>query len=68
MPPRSPVGHTAYGIGEEKAMDRVVDEFGMTRVEGIVTSVAVQAAEMEEIYAGMLRLEGFALCTAGGEE
>ncbi|RLM65287.1 hypothetical protein C2845_PM16G13310 [Panicum miliaceum] len=32
FPPRSPAG--CYCIGEEKAMDRAVDGFGMTSVEG----------------------------------
>ncbi|KAL6882718.1 hypothetical protein ACP4OV_011408 [Aristida adscensionis] len=59
MPPRPPAG--AFSIGEEKAMDGMVEGFGLRRVEGMVTAAAVQMAEMEEMYAGMLRsLEGLA--------
>ncbi|TVU15576.1 hypothetical protein EJB05_39104, partial [Eragrostis curvula] len=59
MPPQAPAG--GYSMGEEKAMDRMVEGFGMRRVEGLVTSATVHAAEMEEMYAAMLRkLEGLA--------
>lgn len=57
--PQAPAG--GYSIGEEKAMGRMVEGFGMRRVDGVVTSAAVQAAEMEDMYSGMLRkLEGLA--------
>lgn len=55
QPPR---GHS---IGEQKAMDGMVEGFGLGRVEGLVASAAAQATEMEQMYAGMLRrLEGLA--------
>jgi BRISC complex subunit Abro1 len=59
IPPQAPAG--GYSIGEEKAVDRMVEGFGMRRVEGLVTSATVQVSGMEEMYAGMLRkLEGLA--------
>ncbi|KAL5214184.1 hypothetical protein ABZP36_003336 [Zizania latifolia] len=50
-----------YSIGEQKVMDGMVEGFGLERVGAVVTSAAGQAANMEEMYAGMLkRLEGLA--------
>ncbi|CAN6249074.1 unnamed protein product [Urochloa humidicola] len=68
LPSRSPTGH--YSIGEEKAMDRAVDGFEMTKVEGVLTSEAVRMAEME-MYSGkgkLRRLEGLAQVARKVEE
>ncbi|XP_039824266.1 uncharacterized protein LOC120686157 [Panicum virgatum] len=54
--PSSPAatGH-AHTIGEHKAVDEMVDGFGIGRLQGILGSAAGQAAEMYDMYAGMLR-------------
>ena len=53
--PSSPAatGH-AHTIGEHKAVDEMVDGFGIGRLQGILGSAAGQAAEMDDMYAGML--------------
>ncbi|KAF8748903.1 hypothetical protein HU200_012831 [Digitaria exilis] len=50
----APQGH-AHTIGEQKAVDEMVDGFGIGRLQGLLGSGAGQAAEMDEMYAGMLR-------------
>ncbi|CAN6330166.1 unnamed protein product [Urochloa humidicola] len=45
--------HT-HTIGEQKAVDEMVDGFGIGRLQGVLGSAAGQAAEMDEMYAGML--------------
>ncbi|KAG2614516.1 uncharacterized protein LOC120667321 [Panicum virgatum] len=45
----------AHTIGEHKAVDEMVDGFGVGRLQGILGSAAGQAAEMDDMYAGMLR-------------
>ena len=54
--PSSPAatGH-AHTIGEHKAVDEMVDGFGIGRLQGILGSAAGQAAEMDDMYAGMLK-------------
>lgn len=54
--PSSPMGtgHT-HTIGEQKAVDEMVDGFGIGRLQGVLGSAAGQAAEMDDMYAGMLR-------------
>lgn len=53
--PSSPApGHT-HSIGEHKAVDEMVDGFGVGRLQGVLGSAAGQAAEMDDMYAGMLR-------------
>ncbi|PAN40949.1 hypothetical protein PAHAL_8G004600 [Panicum hallii] len=54
--PSSPAaaGH-AHTIGEQKAVDEMVDGFGIGRLQGLLGSAAGQAAEMDDMYAGMLR-------------
>ncbi|KAF8706333.1 hypothetical protein HU200_030595 [Digitaria exilis] len=44
-----------HTIGEQKAVDEMVDGFGIGRLQGLLGSGAGQAAEMDEMYAGMLR-------------
>uniref|UniRef100_K3YFG8 Uncharacterized protein n=3 Tax=Setaria TaxID=4554 RepID=K3YFG8_SETIT len=41
--------------GEQKAVDEMVDGFGIGRLQGVLGSAAGQAAEMDDMYAGMLR-------------
>ncbi|XP_052162043.1 uncharacterized protein LOC127779347 [Oryza glaberrima] len=45
----------AHTIGEQNAVDGVVDGFGLGKLQGILGSAAGQAAEMDGMYAGMLR-------------
>uniref|UniRef100_A0A0D3GS16 Uncharacterized protein n=1 Tax=Oryza barthii TaxID=65489 RepID=A0A0D3GS16_9ORYZ len=45
----------AHTIGEQNAVDAVVDGFGLGKLQGILGSAAGQAAEMDGMYAGMLR-------------
>ncbi|RLM69639.1 uncharacterized protein C2845_PM17G00570 [Panicum miliaceum] len=45
----------AHTIGEQKAADEIVDGFGIERLQGLLGSAAGQAAEMDDMYAGMLR-------------
>lgn len=45
----------AHTIGEQNAVDAVVDGFGLGKLQGILGSAAWQAAEMDGMYAGMLR-------------
>jgi hypothetical protein len=54
--PSSPMGtgHT-HTIGEQKVVDEMVDGFGIGRLQGVLGSAAGQAAEMDDMYAGMLR-------------
>lgn len=49
----SPAG--GHNIGEQKAVEGMVDGFGLGRLEGVVGSAAGQASEMDDMYAGMLR-------------
>ncbi|KAL6905990.1 hypothetical protein ACP4OV_003591 [Aristida adscensionis] len=51
----SPAPDHAHTIGEQKAVDDMVDGFGIARVQEVVGSAAGQAAEMDGMYAGMLR-------------
>uniref|UniRef100_A0A0E0LLR3 Uncharacterized protein n=1 Tax=Oryza punctata TaxID=4537 RepID=A0A0E0LLR3_ORYPU len=48
------VGDT-HTIGEQNAVDGMVEGFGLGKLQGILGSVAGQAAEMDGMYAGMLR-------------
>ncbi|XP_062202950.1 uncharacterized protein LOC133905231 [Phragmites australis] len=52
LPPHQPSSPAA---GEQKALDEMVDGFGIGRLQGVVGSAAGQAAEMDDMYAGMLR-------------
>lgn len=45
----------AHTIGEQNAVDGVVDGFGLGKLQGILGSAAGQVAEMDGMYAGMLR-------------
>ncbi|CAL5059318.1 unnamed protein product [Urochloa decumbens] len=51
--PSSGQGHT-HTIGEQKAVDEMVDGFGIGRLQGVLGSAAGQATEMDDMYAGML--------------
>jgi BRISC complex subunit Abro1 len=56
LPPPQPsspaaAGHAHTTIAEQKA----VDGFGLERLQGITSSAAGQAAEMDDMYTGMLR-------------
>ncbi|KAL6653430.1 hypothetical protein ACP70R_009008 [Stipagrostis hirtigluma subsp. patula] len=53
--PSSPAAGHAHTIGEQKAVDDMVDGFGIGRLQGAVCSAAGQAAEMDDMYAGMIR-------------
>ena len=58
--PEQPVKQ-GYSIGEQKALDGMVEGFGLERVGAMVTSASALTSEMEEMYSGMLRkLEGLA--------
>uniref|UniRef100_A0A0D9W696 Uncharacterized protein n=1 Tax=Leersia perrieri TaxID=77586 RepID=A0A0D9W696_9ORYZ len=58
--PQQPVKES-YSIGEQKALDRVVEGFGMERMGAMLTSAAGVTSEMEGMYGGMLtKLEGLA--------
>ncbi|VAI30310.1 unnamed protein product [Triticum turgidum subsp. durum] len=60
-PPAAPQAEDAYSIGEQKAVDAMVDGFGLGRLQGLVCAAAGQAAEMDSMYAGMLhRMEKLA--------
>ncbi|KAF0891657.1 hypothetical protein E2562_010878 [Oryza meyeriana var. granulata] len=51
----------SYSIGEQKALDGMVEGFGLERVGAMLTSASALTSEMEEMYGGMLRkLEGLA--------
>uniref|UniRef100_A0ACD5UCK6 Uncharacterized protein n=1 Tax=Avena sativa TaxID=4498 RepID=A0ACD5UCK6_AVESA len=64
--PRPPA--MGYGIGEKKALDGMVEGFGLDRLQKMLTSATGQATEVEEFYAGMLRkLEGLARETQSGK-
>jgi BRISC complex subunit Abro1 len=52
--PATPV-HTHTTIGEQTAVDAMVDGFGLQKLQGIISSAAGQEAEMDDMYAGMLR-------------
>ncbi|KAE8810609.1 hypothetical protein D1007_12832 [Hordeum vulgare] len=45
----------SYSIGDQKAMDGMMDAFGLGRVEALVASATGQSTEVEEMYSGMLR-------------
>ncbi|XP_066340813.1 uncharacterized protein [Miscanthus floridulus] len=53
--PSAPAPGHAPTIGEQKAVDEMVDGFGVGRLQGVLGSAARQAVEMDEMYAGMLR-------------
>ncbi|KAG0519707.1 hypothetical protein BDA96_08G009300 [Sorghum bicolor] len=53
--PSAPAPGHAHTIGEQKAVDEMVDGFGVGRLQGVLGAAAGQAAEMDEMYAGMLR-------------
>ncbi|CAN6357361.1 unnamed protein product [Urochloa humidicola] len=53
QPSSSGQRHT-HTIGEQKAVDEMVDGFGIGRLQRVLGSAAGQAAEMDEMYAGML--------------
>ncbi|XP_066360162.1 uncharacterized protein [Miscanthus floridulus] len=53
--PSAPAPGHAHTIGEQKAVDEMVDGFGVARLQGVLGAAAGQAAEMDEMYAGMLR-------------
>jgi BRISC complex subunit Abro1 len=57
LQPSSPAaaGHAHTTIAEQKAVDATVDGFGLKRLQGIVSTAAGQSAEMDGMYAGMLR-------------
>uniref|UniRef100_A0A0D3FX31 DUF641 domain-containing protein n=2 Tax=Oryza TaxID=4527 RepID=A0A0D3FX31_9ORYZ len=66
--PEQPVKQ-GYSIGEQKALDGMVEGFGLERVGAMVTSASVLTSEMEEMYSGMLRkLEGLARQVEGSNE
>jgi BRISC complex subunit Abro1 len=54
-PAAAAAGHARTTIAEQKAVDATVDGFGLERLQGIVRSAAGQLAEMDGMYAGMLR-------------
>jgi len=56
--PSAPAPGHAHTIAEQKAVDEMVDGFGVGRLQGVLGSAAGQAAEMDEMYAGMLRKLG----------
>ncbi|CAM0152182.1 unnamed protein product [Urochloa decumbens] len=51
--PSSGQPHT-HTIGEQKAVDEMVDGFGIGRLQRVLGYAAEQAAEMDDMYAGML--------------
>ncbi|WVZ54930.1 hypothetical protein U9M48_005664, partial [Paspalum notatum var. saurae] len=53
--PAAPAPGHAHSIGEQKAVDEMVDGFGVGRLQGVLGSAVGQAAEMDGMYAGMLR-------------
>ncbi|CAD6270826.1 unnamed protein product [Miscanthus lutarioriparius] len=53
--PSAPAPGHAHTIGEQKAVDEMVDGFGVARLQGVLGAAAGQAAEMDEMYVGMLR-------------
>ena len=53
--PSAPAPGHAHTIGGQKAVDEMVDEFGVGRLQGLLGSAVGQAAEMDWMYAGMLR-------------
>ncbi|KAL6630667.1 hypothetical protein ACP70R_028518 [Stipagrostis hirtigluma subsp. patula] len=55
LPQPSSAASPAHTIGEQKVVDDMVDGFGIGRLQGVVGSVAGQATEMDDMYAGMLR-------------
>ncbi|KAM0849725.1 hypothetical protein ACQ4PT_053554 [Festuca glaucescens] len=61
QPPQAPQGGDGHSIGEQKAVDAMVEGFGLGRLRELVGAAAGQAAEMDGMYAGMLgRLEKLA--------
>ncbi|XP_047072451.1 uncharacterized protein LOC124681619 [Lolium rigidum] len=60
-PVQAPQGGDGHSIGEQKAVDAMVEGFGLGRLQELVRAAAGQAAEMDGMYAGMLqRLEKLA--------
>ncbi|CAM0950502.1 unnamed protein product [Alopecurus aequalis] len=55
QPPATPQGGDGHSIGEHKAVDAMVDGFGLGKLQGLVRAAAGQAAEMDGMYAAMLR-------------
>jgi hypothetical protein len=55
LPPQAPQGGDGHSIGEQKAVDAMVEGFGLGRLQELVRAAAGQAAEMDGMYAGMLR-------------
>ena len=55
QPPPAPQGGDGHSIGEQKAVDAMVEGFGLGRLQGLVGAAAGQSAEMNGVYAGMLR-------------
>jgi hypothetical protein len=55
QPPQAPQGGDCHSIGEQKAVDAMVEGFGLGKLQGLVAAAAGQAAEMDGMYAGMLR-------------
>ncbi|CAM0947598.1 unnamed protein product [Alopecurus aequalis] len=55
QPPPAPQGGDGQSIGEQKAVDAMVEGFGQGRLQGLVGAAAGQAGEMNGMYAGMLR-------------
>ncbi|CAD6268931.1 unnamed protein product [Miscanthus lutarioriparius] len=53
--PSAPAPGHAHTIGGQKAVDEMVDGFGVRRLQGLLGSAVGQAAEMDWMYAGMLR-------------
>ncbi|KAM3387658.1 hypothetical protein ACQJBY_010478 [Aegilops geniculata] len=65
--PRPPA--KGFSIGDQKAMEGMMDAFGLGRVEALVASATGQATEVEEMYSGMLRrLERLAREAEGGKK
>uniref|UniRef100_A0A453C7N2 Uncharacterized protein n=1 Tax=Aegilops tauschii subsp. strangulata TaxID=200361 RepID=A0A453C7N2_AEGTS len=65
--PRPPA--KGFSIGDQKAMEGMMDAFGLGRVEALVASATGQATEVEEMYSGMLRrLERLARESEGGKK
>lgn len=55
QPTQAPQGGDGYSIGEHKAVDAMVEGFGLGKLQGLIGAAAGQGAEMDGMYAGMLR-------------
>uniref|UniRef100_A0ACD5YBM3 Uncharacterized protein n=1 Tax=Avena sativa TaxID=4498 RepID=A0ACD5YBM3_AVESA len=55
QPPPAPQGGDGHSIREQKAVDAMVEGFGLGRLQGLIGAAAGQAVEMDGMYAGMLR-------------